>query len=167
MLDARHELADNVKRLFPPIPLKVAAGETLPVPFVETPPADKPADKSSDKPADKPAAKAAAAGGENLTRGFAVLIRDNAAGTRYSGSGKYWVQRVRFEPWKPSDFLEATLKYSKDRQQLDATLRAKEDAPFPLDTAANPILVRFATDPHQAELEAKPIKVRSRAPRSA
>jgi hypothetical protein len=138
LLDERYNLADSMARVFDPIPLKIpAGGEPLPIPFAESPPADKPAEKA----AAKPAAPAAAPGGENVTNGFAVLIRDKG------DKSKYWVERIEFKPWKPSDFLEAEFDYNESRQELHGRLKAKEGVPFPLDTAKAPIQVRFATSP--------------------
>ena len=156
VLDERHELADSMTRLLDPIALKVPAGETLPIPFVETPPGDKPADKAADKSAAaKPAATAPPAA--NVTNGFAVLIRDQG------DKSKSWLQPVEFKPWKPADFLEAKFDYSESRQELHVALKAKDDAsassplpsgegqwvraPFPAVTPKTPIQVRFATDP--------------------
>ncbi len=137
VLDERHELADSMTRVFEPISLKLPAGETLPIPFAETPPADKAAEKS----AAKPAAAAAAPSAANVSNGFAVLIRDKG------DKSKSWIQPIDFRPWKPSDFLQAEFDYSESRQELHVRLKAKDDAAFPLDTAKNPIQVRFATNP--------------------
>ena len=137
VLNERHELADGIIRVFDPISLKIPVGETLPIPFAETPPAD----KTAEKPVAKPAAAVTAPSGENVTNGFAVLIRDRG------DKSKYWVQRIEFKPWKPSDFLEAAFDYNEGRQELHVGLKARDNASFPLDTAKNPIQVRFATNP--------------------
>ena len=137
MLDERHELADGMIRVLDPILLKVPAAETLPIPFVEMPPADKPAEKVAAKAIAPSAAPAAV----NVTNGFAVLIRDKG------DKSKYWLQRIEFKPWKPSDFLEVEFDYNESRQELHGRLKAKDNGPFPQDTAKTPIQVRFATNP--------------------
>ena len=151
VVDEGRKLTDRMISLRDPVSLKVPAGATAAVPFEGA--------AGADKPADKPAKAAASAPDKTVTKGLAVLVRDK------DDEKKCWVQRIEFKPYKPSDYLErdeSKTFYDPAGHVLHVGLKARDDVPYPRDTAIHPVTVAFETEPHIATLKDKEIKSPSR-----
>ena len=142
VLDERHELAEGMTRLFDPISLKIPAGALLPMPFAETPAAEKSPDKAADKLAAKPAATVAAPAGQKVTNGFAVVIRDKSDKNKVCGRAH------RVQALEAQRLSRSPLRVQRPAGR-SCTLRSwpRTTRLFPAVTPDNPIQVRFATDP--------------------